>query len=253
MRVGSGHGMALLGALALVIAALAAAAVPARAAGPVVVELFTSQGCSSCPPADEYLGELNGRDDVIALAYHVDYWNYIGWTDPFAAKWATQRQRDYERSLNQRYVYTPEMVVNGAYHEVGSDRHSVEELIAAAEKAPPAGPPITLTMGDDEVVAVKIGGAATPPAAKATVWLVKFDREHRTAVKRGENEGRTLTDYQVVRTLREIGSWTGAPLEFSVDLEKSGPGDGGCAILVQGEDGAGPILAARMLRYPGKS
>src|SRR5258708_1968293 len=86
---------------------LATSAAEAGDHAPVVVELFTSQGFSSCPPADDYLAELAKRDGVIALAYHVDYWNYIGWTDPFAAKWATQRHRDYERSLNQRYVYTP--------------------------------------------------------------------------------------------------------------------------------------------------
>src|SRR4051812_11073686 len=94
---------------------------PAWAGGvsPVVVELFTSQGCSSCPPADEYLGELTRRKDVIPLAFHVDYWNYIGWVDPYATKEMTQRQKDYARALNQRYVYTPEMVVNGAAYEVG--------------------------------------------------------------------------------------------------------------------------------------
>src|SRR5437764_14887033 len=97
------------------VAAVLLAAAPALAGerSPVVVELFTSQGCSSCPPADDYLADLAKRQDVITLGWHVDYWNYIGWTDPFAAKWATQRQRDYERSLNQRYVYTPEMVVAG--------------------------------------------------------------------------------------------------------------------------------------------
>src|SRR5689334_6685490 len=120
-------------AVPLFAAALAAAA-PAKAAGPVVVELFTSQGCSSCPPADAYLGELAKRTDVLALAFHVDYWNYIGWTDPFAAKWATQRQKDYGNSLAQRYVYTPEIVVGGAAHEVGSNRDAIERLIAAQRR-----------------------------------------------------------------------------------------------------------------------
>src|SRR5215831_6029686 len=107
--------------LAVILAATGApAAVRAEDATRLtVVELFTSQGCSSCPPADAYLGELAGRSDVIALAFHVDYWNYIGWMDPFSSKHMTQRQKDYQRTLNQRYVYTPEMVVNGTAHEVG--------------------------------------------------------------------------------------------------------------------------------------
>jgi hypothetical protein len=237
-------------AAAILVSSLAVAG-PAAAAGPVVVELFTSQGCSSCPPADEYLGELAGRSDVIPLAYHVDYWNYIGWNDPYASKQMTARQKDYARTLSQRYVYTPEMVVNGASHEVGSDRGGVEALIAAAKKAQSAGPPIAVALDATETVSVKIGGA--PQAGKAVVWLVKFDREHTTPVARGENEGRTLTDYQVVRTMTEIGTWTGAPLELSVDLDKAGPGDGGCAILVQADGGAGPIIAAAMLKYAEKS
>ncbi|MBV9522660.1 MAG: DUF1223 domain-containing protein, partial [Alphaproteobacteria bacterium] len=100
----------------------------------------------------------------------------------------------------------------------------------------------------DEMVNIKIGaGAAQTP--KATVWFVKFDRAHSTAVAHGENEGRTLTDYQVVRTMTEIGTWKGAPLEISLDLEKSGPGDGGCAILLQADGGSGPIIGAAMLKY----
>src|SRR6516164_10851500 len=118
---------------AALAAAILGAALPALAETPVVVELFTSQGCSSCPPADAYLGELAARKDVIPLAFHVDYWNYIGWADPFATKQMTQRQRDYQRALNQRYVYTPEMVVNGEAHEVGSDRHGIDRLIEAAQ------------------------------------------------------------------------------------------------------------------------
>src|SRR5690348_14071546 len=127
---------------AIILAFLAGilGAVPAQAAETplVVVELFTSQGCSSCPPADSYLGELARRPDVLGLAFHVDYWNYIGWTDPFASKLASQRQRDYAKHLNLRYVYTPQMVINGATEGVGSERSTIGMLIKAAseEKAP---------------------------------------------------------------------------------------------------------------------
>src|SRR5690242_14224748 len=126
-------------ALALVLL-LPRAPAEAGAGSPVVVELFTSQGCSSCPPADAYLAELAARRDVLALSIHVDYWNYIGWTDPFASREATQRQKEYARNLGQKYVYTPEIVVDGAAHEVGSDREGCERLIAAAKARKPAAP-----------------------------------------------------------------------------------------------------------------
>jgi hypothetical protein len=222
---------------------------PAVAGGPVVVELFTSQGCSSCPPADAYLGELATRSDVIPLAFHVDYWNYIGWADPFATKQMTERQKDYQRTLNQRYVYTPEMVVNGAAHEVGSDRHRVAKLIDAAEKSAGDGPSIRLSLADDGKIHAHVDGGAASEGP-ATVWLVKYDRPHQTPVAHGENAGRTLTDYQVVRTLRELAQWTGEPLDLEYAAkEPDEPGDGGCAVLVQ-RDGTGPIIAAAMLSFP---
>jgi hypothetical protein len=249
-----------------VIALLLGATMPALAGSPVVVELFTSQGCSSCPPADEYLGELTQRDDIIPLAFHVDYWNYIGWTDPFASKQMTHRQKAYSRTLGQRYVYTPEMVVNGTAHEVGSNRHGVETLIEAARKEKQTGPAISLTREDDGKIRLRIAAAPRGRSAKetaskemapkemapkemATVWLVKFDREHRTAVAVGENEGRTLTDYNAVRTLHQLGSWTGEALDIVYNAnEPDEPGNGGCAVLVQ-RDGAGPIIAAAMLKF----
>jgi hypothetical protein len=216
-----------------------------EATRPVVVELFTSQGCSSCPPADAYLRELARRGDVIPLAYHVDYWNYIGWVDPFASKEATQRQRDYARTLGQRYVYTPEMVIAGARHEDGAKREAIESLIAAARAAPP-GPAIALSRAGDGNLRIRIAGQGSAPGEAVAVWLVKFDREHWTKVAQGENEGRTLGDFQVVRSFRQIGSWRGEKLE--IELASEATGDGGCAVLLQ-RGGAGPILAAAMLRF----
>jgi hypothetical protein len=228
-------------------------AAPASPAGksPVVLELFTSQGCSSCPPADEYLGELAARGDVIPLALHVDYWNYIGWVDPYASKEMTQRQKDYARTLKQRYVYTPEIVVNGAAQEVGSNRHGVETLIDAAKKSPSEGPSVDLSFVGDKIHA-RIGSGG-PHAGTATVWLVKFDRPHKTAIAVGENEGKTLTDYQTVRTFEELATWTGAPLELDYNVKGADdPGDGGCAVIVQ-RAGTGPIIAAAMLKFPAGS
>src|SRR5258707_13809334 len=168
-RKRGGVGRLPLGAIVVVsIVAWLAVPLPVRADSPVVVELFTSQGCSSCPPADEYLGELTMRGDIIPLACHVDYWNYIGWTYPFASKQMTHRQKAYSRVLGQRYIYTPEMVVNGTTQEVGSNRHGVEALIEAARKAPPIGPSISLTRGDAGRIRLRIGVAER---ADATSWM----------------------------------------------------------------------------------
>jgi hypothetical protein len=225
--------------------ALALSASPALAAErPVVVELFTSQGCSSCPPADAYLAELAKRDDVLALSFHVDYWNYIGWKDPFATAETTQRQRDYARNLAQRYVYTPEMVVQGAAHAVGSDRPAVEKLIAAARARP--GPEITAAPEGDRLRAAPEGDGLRvrvgEGAGAGTLLLVRFEREHVTKVGRGENGGRTLRNVHVVRELRPIGEWRGKALDLA--LEKQA---GECALLLQAEAG-GAILAALRLR-----
>jgi hypothetical protein len=233
----------------LLLAALLAAsfvhgAVADEATRPVVVELFTSQGCSSCPPADAYLRELSRRSDVIALAYHVDYWNYIGWVDPFATKEMTQRQRDYARTLGQRYVYTPEMVIAGARHEDGTKREAIEKLIADARTAPP-GPAITLSREGDGKMRVHIAAHDIARGEAIPIWLVNFDREHWTKIGQGENQGRTLGDFQIVRSFRQIGSWRGETLD--VDLASEATKDGGCAVLLQ-RGGTGPILAASMLR-----
>ena len=132
-------------AVAAVVAAISATALladrPAVArdpdARPTVVELFTSQGCHSCPPADAYLGVLSGRDDIIALAHHVDYWNYIGWKDPFSSPQATERQHSYARAMRKRSVYTPQMVIDGRYDAVGSRRSQVDRAIDRAAVLPP--------------------------------------------------------------------------------------------------------------------
>lgn len=212
---------------------------------PVVVELFTSQGCSSCPPADEYLGELSRRSDVLALSYHVDYWNYIGWTDPFGSKAASQRQRDYAKHLNLRYVYTPQMVINGAAEGIGSERETIEALIKTAERDAPARQPISVTRNTDGRLAVHVdAGAASEPA---TVMLIGFDREHVTSVLRGENEGRTLREYQVVRSCEPLGTWRGEALDFALAPDQAG-GDGGVAVLLQ--TSTGRIIGAALLKPP---
>jgi hypothetical protein len=209
---------------------------------PVVVELFTSQGCNSCPPADAFLGELAQRTDLIALAFHVDYWNYIGWEDPFSSPEATQRQRDYARSLGLASVYTPSMVIDGSADAVGSDRAKVNRAIVAAGQHPKT--PIAIAAGPGG------GWRVTIPTAKvdqpATVWLALYDRQHVTPVKRGENAGATLTDYNIVREFRRIGQWDGTQLDLPLDIGAIDLADRGVAVIVQA-GGAGAILGAAVL------
>ncbi len=251
--------LALLGAVLLGIA-WAGSALPGRAwAGqrtvPVVVELFTSQGCNSCPPADAYLGELAKRPDVLALSLHVDYWDYIGWKDPFAQHAFTLRQREYSQALGQRYVYTPQMVINGRLQGVGSERGEIEKLIVSAAKdsAAASRPAISLT-GDE----VHVGEAQANGALSAVVWLAVYDAQSWTAVQRGENAGRRLGDTNVVRVWRELGRYTGKPASFKLDLDTASSGQSGYsgkpgyAVLIQRQtsSGLGPILAAAAIDPP---
>ena len=214
---------------------------------PVVIELFTSQGCSSCPPAEALLRELAKRPGLIALELHVDYWDYIGWKDLFASHVYVERKRGYSASLGERYVYTPQMVFNGRAHAVGSDRPKVEaEIIAARNNAEP-GPAVVMTRIGDSV-RVRIDGAAADGAYD--IFFITFDAKHETKVARGENRGMTLINTNIVRNLDKVGQWRGEPVDFTVSIAGK-KGDGGCAVLVQKVDN-GPILAAAVLPYQGK-
>ncbi|MBM3536237.1 MAG: DUF1223 domain-containing protein [Alphaproteobacteria bacterium] len=224
------------------VAGLAAPALAAERLNPVVVELFTSQGCNSCPPADIYLGELAKRRDVLALSWHVDYWDYIGWKDPFAQPAFTARQRNYQRALMQRYVYTPQMVIDGRLQGVGSERSTIDGLIAQAARQRDVNtasrPSLRL---DGDVVKVEGGKVETA----AVVWLAVFEPEHRTAVRRNENAGRSLGNYNVVRELRVLGRYTGEAVALPLGLNAAMAGKG-CAIVVQSELASGPgaVLAS---------
>ncbi|MCR9255585.1 MAG: DUF1223 domain-containing protein [Alphaproteobacteria bacterium] len=211
---------------------------------PVVVELFTSQGCSSCPPADAFLGDLAQRRNVIALAWHVDYWNYLGWKDPFALTEATQRQRVYGRRLGLPYVYTPQMVIDGRFDERGFDRSGVQDRIG--EQADAASrPPVSVSLiRTDRAITARLSSAL--PREEASVLLVVFDREHRTEVKRGENAGRTLIDFNIVRRVIDLGGFAGTGKDFEIPADSVGP-DQGLALLVQAPDQGGVIGAAQLL------
>jgi hypothetical protein len=206
----------------LIAAAIATGIAPAvRAAGrPVVLELFTSQGCSSCPPADALLGSLARRPAVIALAWHVDYWDHLGWRDPYASREATARQQAYARQLGN-VVFTPALVVNGAAVVVGSDHEAVATAITAADAL---AVPVSLSRTEDGM-AVDIGASPTPVRALRVV----YDPEHATAVGAGENQGEKLREYRIVREAELLGEWDGSARRFT--MKPTGPGQGQVVLL----------------------
>ncbi len=218
---------------------------------PIVVELFTSQGCSSCPPADKYLGELAKRSNVLSLGFHIEYWNYIGWADPYSKPWATRRQRDYSARLKQRFVYTPEIVVEGAAEGVGSERETIEALIRAATEQPRPHPKLKLRWREDGALLVDLGDGQSPPGAPATVWLLGYDHMHTNQVLAGENEGRTAWDYHPVRSFRRLGGWAGWSEELVVPAEEAKTLGDDCAVILLQLDGSGPILTAAEIDMPG--
>jgi hypothetical protein len=202
------------------LAACAAAPTAKATSAPVVLELFTSQACSSCPPADALLGKLVQRPEVIALAWHVDYWNHLGWRDQFASRQATERQQAYARQLGGE-VYTPALVIDGATVVVGSDRAAVERAIGAAT-------PLAVTVALRDA-GVEVG--AGPGHLRAISVL--YDPEHATDVASGENEGARLREYRIVRQVDVLGEWDGAPRHFTAPPPASGQGQ---VILVQTAD-----------------
>ena len=217
---------------------------------PVVVELFTSQGCSSCPPADKYFGELAKRPEILALAFHIEYWNYIGWPDPYSKPWATRRQRDYSAKLKQRFVYTPEMVVQGTAEGVGSERETIEALIRAAAAKRLPHPELKLRWRNDGALVVHLSDGQSPPGEPATVWLAGFDRMHSSPILAGENQGKTSWDHHPVRSFKRLGGWAGWSEEFVVPAEDAkNLGDYGAAVLLQ-INGTGPILTAASIELP---
>ena len=221
--------------LPLALTASLGLAAPARAqSSPVaVVELFTSQGCSSCPPANANLITLSQRSDLLVLSFAVTYWDRLGWKDTFGKPEFTERQVIYEPALEQFGPYTPQMVVNGRATVVGNRLAEIDALIAAAP--PLAGPSLSLEAGQ-----LGIGAGSAPPAG-ADVWRVSYD-PHTVAVPvgKGENSGRTLAHTHVVHELEKLGHWTGAALQMPLAPSPEGLRT---AILVQQPQG-GPVLAA---------
>ncbi|CAA7625348.1 thioredoxin family protein [Magnetospirillum sp. UT-4] len=229
---------------AATLALFLALALPAEAAErPAVVELFTSQGCSSCPPADALLAELAARPGVVALAWHVDYWDHIGWRDRFALPAATARQQGYRTRLGVRSLYTPQMVIDGRADVVGSDRGRVAALLAPARD----GVAVALTVAAGEVRAVLPAGSATD----LEVVLLAYLERAETAVGRGENAGRRLHEANIVRAFIPLGRWDGRPGHLALPLAAL-PADADAAAVLLQEPGQGGIQGAATVRLPGR-
>ena len=203
---------------------------------PVVVELFTSQGCSPCPPANAFLNEISrGRSDVLPLAFHVTYWDRLGWKDPFSLEAATVRQEHYGHRFGDG-SYTPEMVVDGIVGLVGSHRDEVNAAIESAKRGQHTAADVSVDKAGENV-SIRIGSGV----GRGKVVFIGFDHEHTTKIGRGENGGRTLAESNVVRSIRAVGEWSGKPLEISERF----PEGQDVAVLIESADG-GIIGAARL-------
>lgn len=208
----------------------------------VVLELFMSQGCSACPPAVALLSELEREANVIALTWPVDYWDYAGWKDTFAQPQNSERQRAYNDHLGLRYLYTPQIFVNGASQAVGSDRADVVE--ALRDPAKRLRVPIEIRQEDDRII---VALPDAPASVAATVWLVRYDRVNTVEIEAGENSGKKLSIPNVVRDATSIGTWRGEALEIALAVPDLMDGDReACAILIQ-TAGTGPIIGAATL------
>lgn len=233
--------MSVLGRRSVLAAGAGLLATPQAVAesngGPWAIELFTSQGCSSCPPADRQLGKLARRPDIVALSFHVDYWDYIGWKDRFASKATTERQRAYARMLKQRYVYTPEMVVDGRVHQPGLSDGQIESMLADARRQSPARATPQLARTPDGALAIRLA-AAKLAAGPADVTVFAYDRQHSTPVGSGENEGRRLDNFNVVRRFEVVSRWDGGEAHWTVPADRFEPGQGLAVIVQQADHGA---------------
>jgi len=225
-----------------VAAALALMPVNVQADSPVVVELFTSQGCSSCPPADRLLAELATHDYVIALALHVDYWDYLGWKDGFAQPAFSNRQRSYARQWGERTVYTPQMVVQGVNYMVGTRSDEVQRQIMQFEDQ---GPKVSLTVsnrGSGIQVEITAAGEGQGPA---DIYLVRYTPLETVMIERGENAGRTIDYVNVVQSWETLGRWDG---RGRAEVNAAAQVAGEYVVIVQTE-GLGEILAAQRLSH----
>jgi len=212
----------------------------------IVLELFTSQGCSSCPRADALFPYYIGRKDVIALSMSVDYWDYIGWRDTLAKPIFTTRQRSYGSRIGDGVIYTPEIVVDGRAHFNGSDKRAINKMIERRKKALAGRPYVNLGVTThDDMLHVSVGEKVLGMnIKKATLWMALFSKKKSVSITRGENRGRSLSYHNVVRELTPIGRWAGEKMLLKLPKKQiMQRGADGCVILLQNGDG-GPIIAS---------
>lgn len=225
--------------LAAIAPLLFCSEVATAAVRPAVVELFTSEGCSSCPSAEAYTAELAQRSDVLALTFHVTYWDNLGWPDRFAFREATQRQRIYAESLRLDSIFTPQTVIDGRRSFVGSDRSAIaRELLV-----PRNGPSISLTLREAEL---QIGWSAFETASSGNALLIAYRRSAVTSIGRGENAGRTIHEVNVVRCIRTLGPWRGQAGASHVRIDSLPQDATDVAVLLQGA-GQSTIVGAATL------
>ena len=229
------------------ICAIVAVIRPVHAEPKAVVELFTSQGCSSCPPADKILGELAKDPSVIALSLPIDYWDYLGWKDTLADSRFSARQKAYSHVRGDRDVYTPQVIVNGAAHVIGSDRARIEGAIKDTGKSDKVmSVPVTMSLsGKQLTVSVAAGKEGAP--AQGEVWLCSISKVVPISIGRGENRGREIVYHNVVRNLLKVGDWDGTPGSWTVPLDSvMREGIDAAAVLVQdgNRDKPGAMLGA---------
>jgi hypothetical protein len=236
---------ALATALAVFAFAGQSAAEPAEPDGPAVLELFTSQGCSSCPPADALLAELGKRPGLIALSYSVDYWNYLGWRDTLSTPANSERQREYARARGDGSVYTPQLVVDGMLHVNGSNEAAIEMAMRnASQRLDDIKVPMNMNPEDGTLV-IGIGGAAEGSSQKsATVWLAIAKELETVSVTRGENRGKTLSYYHPVREMTPIGMWKGEAMTLRLPLREFNLMGGDYLVALLQVENGGPILGA---------
>jgi hypothetical protein len=232
---------------ALGVCAIIAVIRPAHADPRAVVELFTSQGCSSCPPADKIIGELARDPSVIALSMPIDYWDYLGWKDTLADSRFSARQKAYSHVRGDRDVYTPQVVVNGSAHVIGSDRSGIEGAINNTQKSDSVmSVPVTMTLSGKQIN-VSVAAGKGPGTAHGEVWICAISKAVPISISRGENRGREVVYHNVVRNLLKVGDWNGASGSWTVPLENvSREGVDAAVVYVQdgNRDKPGPMLGA---------
>jgi hypothetical protein len=240
--------------LRLTLAALGLAAFlqPAWAEPPrAVVELFTSQGCSSCPPADELLVEFSQQPDIVALSLPVNYWDYLGWKDTLAHVAFTERQKAYAHSRSDRQVFTPQMIVNGKKSSIGSDRSQVEKAIQYTTKGRKTLPVNVVVNEQNDTVTITVEETPDTTQREAEIWILPVLKSQTVPIERGENRGKTITYANVVRGLNRVGEWRGGSARFDVPLDMARKGGDAYVVLLQGTDAARPGLILGAAKGPG--